>query len=399
MGFRRGEMEALVISSAFWSGRRVFVTGHTGFKGAWLSLMLARLNARATGYALAPPSAPNLFDLQGAARHIDDWRGDIADLDRLGAAMAAAAPEVVIHMAAQPLVTAGYGNPLETYRTNVMGAATLLEAVRRTQSVRAVVVVTTDKCYENREWSWGYRETDRLGGRDPYSNSKACAELVASAYSASFLAERGVRVVTARAGNVIGGGDFAANRILPDAVRALVAGRSLRVRNPAAVRPWQHALEPLYGYLLLAEACFGSGPITGGFNFGPGLAGECSVATLLDGFYAAFGAKRGWELDGASHPHEAKLLRLDTSRAKEALGWAPLLGFDETLEWTAEWYSAFLRGEDVSRLTFEQVDRYLGMRVRLVSPFSKEIQPLDGRGDEGAEKEGQEHAERLAVRF
>jgi CDP-glucose 4,6-dehydratase len=392
-------MEELVISSAFWSGRRVLVTGHTGFKGAWLCLMLQRLNAKATGYALAPPSAPNLFDLLGAARHIDDWRGDIGDLDRLGAAMAAAAPEIVIHMAAQPIVTAGYSEPLETYRINVMGAATLLEAARRTPSVRVVVVVTTDKCYQNHEWSWGYRETDRLGGRDPYSNSKACAELVASAYSASFLAERGVRLVTARAGNVIGGGDFAANRILPDAVRALATRQNLRVRNPDAVRPWQHALEPLYGYLRLAEACFESSAISGGFNFGPGLAGERSVATLLDGFYAALGGERGWELDGAKHPHEAKLLRLDTSRAHETLGWAPLLGFDETLAWTAEWYGAFLRGEDVRRLTFEQVDRYLGMRVRLVSPFSKELQPFDGRGDESANMEGQEHAERLAVRL
>jgi CDP-glucose 4,6-dehydratase len=363
-------MEIVVISSSFWNNRRVFVTGHTGFKGAWLSLMLQRLNAKASGYALDPPTRPSLFELQGATQYIADHRGDVSDLESLSAALGEATPEIVIHMAAQPIVAEGYRDPVGTYRTNVMGSVCLLEAVRRAPSVRVVVVVTTDKCYENREWTWGYRETDRLGGRDPYSNSKACAELVTSAYAASFLAERGVRVVSARAGNVIGGGDFAANRILPDAARALLAGRSLEVRNPASVRPWQHVLEPLYGYLLLAEAAYREKPeIFGGFNFGPGLSGERTVAQLLDGFYRSFAQSPRWMMDQTAHPHEAKLLRLDTSRASSALGWAPLLNFDETVGWTAEWYRAFVERQDTYRLTFDQVDRYLGHRVRFTSPF------------------------------
>jgi CDP-glucose 4,6-dehydratase len=386
-------MESVVISSAFWNRRRVFVTGHTGFKGAWLSLMLQRLNAQATGFALAPPTQPSLFDLHGIGAAIGDRRGDIADLGALEAAMREAEPEIVIHMAAQPLVSWGYRDPVETYRTNVMGTVTLLEAVRRTPSVRVVVVVTTDKCYDNKEWPWGYRETDRLGGRDPYANSKACAELVASAYSASFLGERGVQVVSARAGNVIGGGDFAENRILPDAVRARIAGEKLRVRSPSAVRPWQHVLEPLYGYLLLAEKSFTHDDVEGGFNFGPGPQGERNVAQLLDGFYGAFGAETGWALDGVEHPHEANLLRLDTSRATAALGWTPLLGFDETLAWTAQWYRAFVQGEDTQRLTTDQIDAYLGQRVRLDSPFA----PHADRPGEQAGTEDMPHANKLAV--
>lgn len=385
-------MEKVVISSSFWNGRRVFVTGHTGFKGAWLSLMLQRLNAKATGYALDPPTNPNLYELMGAETFVDDRRGDVSDLARLSAALEAAEPEIVIHMAAQPLVGEGYRDPVETYRTNVMGSVALLEAARRCKSLRVVVVVTTDKCYENREWAWGYREVDRLGGRDPYSSSKACAELVTAAYAASFFAESGVCVVTARAGNVVGGGDFAANRILPDAARAALAGRALRVRNPASVRPWQHVLEPLYGYLLLAEAAFSKPEISGAFNFGPGLPGERTVAQLLDGFYRGFQLAKGWEMDGAAHPHEAKLLRLDTSKASAALGWAPLLSFDETIAWTAEWYRDFLRGVDTNRLTFEQVDRYLGLRVRLTSPFDADF----GLGVNNLDKE-KRNAVKLAV--
>ena len=393
MGSGPGQMEALVISSAFWNRRRVFVTGHTGFKGAWLSLMLQRLNAQAAGYALAPPTEPNLFDLHAMGGLIDDRRGDIADLASLERALADSAPEIVIHMAAQPLVSWGYRDPVETYRTNVMGTVTLLEAVRRTPSVRTVVVVTTDKCYDNKEWMWAYREIDRLGGRDPYSNSKACAELVTSAYAASFLDKSGVRVVSARAGNVIGGGDFADNRILPDAVRARLANEKLRVRSPSAVRPWQHVLEPLYGYLLLAEQATERADVTGGFNFGPGVAGERNVAQLLDGFFAAFGDD-GWERDGAEHPHEATLLRLDTSRASATLGWAPLLGFDETLAWTAHWYRDYVEGRDATRRTCEQVDAYLGQRVRLSSPFPS--QTTHAPSTEGGVEEPT-HVKKIAV--
>lgn len=370
MGNGPREMEEMVISSAFWRQRRVFVTGHTGFKGSWLSLMLQRLDARVTGYALAPPTTPSLYDLQDVSATLDDRRGDIADVEALRAAMVAAGPEIVIHMAAQPLVLRGYQDPVETYRVNVMGTVALLEAVRAAPSVRTVLVVTTDKCYENQEWAWGYRETDRLGGRDPYSNSKACAEHVVTAYARSFLAERGVRILTARAGNVIGGGDFADNRILPDAARAIRAGRKLEVRSPTAVRPWQHVLEPLFGYLQLCERAESDDNALGAFNFGPGVEGECNVARLLDGFYAGFDHAPGWERDGAQHPHEANLLRLDTSRARAVLGWTPLLTLEENIAWTAEWYRAWVAGEDVRPVTLEQIDRFMGARVRLTSPFS-----------------------------
>lgn len=371
-----GEMENLVITSSFWLGRRVFVTGHTGFKGSWLALMLSRLNARATGYALAPPTRPSLFALARAADHIEDWRGDVRDLEAVTQAMQAASPEIVIHMAAQPLVRESYVDPIGTYGANVMGTAHVLEAARATSGVKLVLVVTTDKCYENRDWVWGYRETDALGGHDPYSNSKACAELVAAAYRDSFLRARGVRVVTARAGNVIGGGDFAADRIIPDALRAFVAGRALKVRNPGAVRPWQHVLEPLSGYLSLIESVLTASPETGarldgGFNFGPGPEAERSVEALLAHFISAWGKDARWERDGDDHPHEARLLRLDTAKAREFLRWAPLLDFGQATQWTAQWYRAFADGADMAETTLEQVDRYLGQRVRLTSPFAQ----------------------------
>jgi CDP-glucose 4,6-dehydratase len=373
---RPGKVENLVITSSFWLGRRVFVTGHTGFKGAWLALMLSRLNARATGFALAPPTRPALFDLARVDRHVDDLRGDVRDLDALVAAMRAAAPEIVVHMAAQPLVRRSYADPVETYATNVMGTVNLLEAARRTDSVRMVLVVTTDKCYENRDWVWGYRETDALGGHDPYSNSKACAELATAAYRDSFFAAPGhVRIVSARAGNVIGGGDFATDRIVPDALRAFMAGRPLEVRNPGAVRPWQHVLEPLAGYLLLIEQAMTAAPgrascFDGGFNFGPGPESERSVEDLLTHFIAEWGNEARWTRDGASHPHEARLLRLDTAKAREMLQWAPLLSFVETTRWTAQWYRAFVERNDIEATTFGQIDAYLGQRVRLTSPLA-----------------------------
>lgn len=375
MELRQGEVENLVISSAFWLGRRVFVTGHTGFKGAWLALMLSRLNARATGYSLAPPTRPSLFDIVQAAHFIDDIRGDVRDLDALRAAMKEATPEIVIHMAAQPLVRESYADPVGTYSTNVMGTVNVLEAARSAASVRGVLIVTTDKCYENREWIWGYRETDALGGRDPYSNSKACAELVTGAYRDSFFsAEQEVRILSARAGNVIGGGDFAADRILPDALRAFVAGRPLMVRNPGAVRPWQHVLEPLCGYLALIEKALTSNTrIDGSYNFGPGPGSEKSVEALLEKFTAAWGRNARWERDGGDHPHEARLLRLDTSKVRETLGWTTALDFDQTAQWTAAWYRAFAEKNDMLETTLEQIDRYLGQRVRLTSPFAADI--------------------------
>jgi CDP-glucose 4,6-dehydratase len=383
MELRPGEVENLVISSAFWLGKRVFVTGHTGFKGSWLALMLSRLNARATGYALEPPTRPNLFTLADVADHIDDMRGDIRDLQTLTACMQAVGPEIVIHMAAQPLVRESYTDPVGTYATNVMGTVNVLEAARKTESVRLVLVITTDKCYENRDWVWGYRETDALGGHDPYSNSKACAELVTSAYRDSFFrARKNVRIISARAGNVIGGGDFAADRILPDALRAFVAGRALKVRNPQAVRPWQHVLEPLAGYLQLIEKAMTAAPalaadFDGGFNFGPGPASEQSVESLLTHFISAWGLDAQWGRDGDTHPHEARLLRLDTAKARETLGWEPLLDFQQTTQWTAHWYRAFVDKADILETTLRQVDRYLGQRVRLTSPFTDATKDIE----------------------
>jgi CDP-glucose 4,6-dehydratase len=371
-------VENLVISSAFWLGKRVFVTGHTGFKGSWLALMLSRLNARATGYALEPPTRPNLFTLASVGETIDDMRGDVRDLETLSTAMAAVSPQIVIHMAAQPLVRESYADPVGTYATNVMGTVNVLEAARKVGSVRLVLIVTTDKCYENRDWVWGYRETDALGGHDPYSNSKACAELATSAYRDSFFgASRQVRILSARAGNVIGGGDFATDRILPDAVRAFIAKRQLMVRNPAAVRPWQHVLEPLTGYLQLIEKAMTAPPervadFDGGFNFGPGPASEQSVAQLLERFIDYWGREAHWERDGDQHPHEARLLRLDTAKAREIIGWTPLLDFEQTAQWTAQWYRAFSDKADMMEATFEQVDHYLGQRVRLTSPFTQD---------------------------
>jgi CDP-glucose 4,6-dehydratase len=373
MDLRPSEVENLVISSAFWLDKRVFLTGHTGFKGSWLSLMLARLNTRATGYSLEPPSAPNLFELARVGEVIDDIRGDIRDLDHLRAAMTSVAPEIVIHMAAQPLVRAAYADPVSTYATNVMGTVNVLEAARATPSVGAVLVVTTDKCYENKDWVWGYRETDAMGGRDPYSNSKACAELVAGAYRDSYFSNaNSAKILSARAGNVIGGGDFAADRIIPDAFRAFLAGRALHIRNPAAVRPWQHVLEPLTGYLMLIEtAMTGSARLDGGWNFGPGAASEQSVEALVTRFIDAYGGGASWARDHGDHPHEANLLRLDTAKAREMLRWSPLLDFGETVDWTTQWYRALADGKDVVATTMMQVDRYLGQRVRLVSPFSR----------------------------
>ncbi len=373
MDLRPSEVENLVISSAFWLDKRVFVTGHTGFKGSWLSLMLSQLNARVTGYSLEPPSAPNLFELARVGEFVDDIRGDIRDLHDLRLAMTAAAPEIVIHMAAQPLVRAAYADPVSTYATNVMGTVNVLDAARATPGVRAVLVVTTDKCYENKDWVWGYRETDPLGGHDPYSNSKACAELVAGAYRDSFFSKpRAAKIISARAGNVIGGGDFAADRIIPDAFRAFLARRPLHIRNPAAVRPWQHVLEPLTGYLMLIEtAITRNDSLEGAWNFGPGSASEQSVEALVSRFIGAYGRGASWTHDHGDHPHEANLLRLDTAKAREILGWSPLLGFEETVDWTSQWYRALADGQDVIAATMMQVDRYLGQRVRLVSPFTQ----------------------------
>jgi CDP-glucose 4,6-dehydratase len=352
-------VEDLGVNAAFWRGRRVLLTGHTGFKGAWLSLILDRLGAIVTGYSLAPEGEHNLFEGARVASHVRSVIGDIRDPRALAAAVVAAEPEIILHLAAQALVLTSYEAPLETFATNVMGTANLLEAARSVPSVRAVVIVTTDKVYRNREWHWPYRETDELGGRDPYSSSKACAELVSSAYRDSFLAARGIALATARAGNVIGGGDWAENRIVPDFVRAALAKRPLVVRNPASTRPWQHLLEPLEGYLVLAQRLVAE-PKGGAWNFGPPADAVQPVRRLVEDLARGWGDGAAWKHERTEQPHEATLLTLDSAKARQELGWSPRLGYARGLELTIDWYKAFARGADLEATTLAQIDAWLG---------------------------------------
>lgn len=347
---------------AFWAGRPVLVTGHTGFKGAWLGLWLKRLGARVSGLALAPDTEPSLFGLAldgTVSSRIADIRDAAAVRDRLSETE----PDIVFHLAAQALVGTGYRDPLGTYATNVMGTAHLLEAVRATPSVRAVVVVTSDKAYENREWPYGYRETDPLGGRDPYGSSKACAELVAGAYRASFFAPksgRECRIATARAGNVIGGGDWSAGRLIPDLVRAFARGASAAIRAPHAIRPWQHVLEPLGGYLRLAERLRGVGGerYAEAWNFGPADEDCRPVSYVADALARAWGDGAAWHLSDAAHPHEATFLKVDASKARAALGWDRRLRLHDALAWTATWHRALAAGGSARDLTLAQIAAY-----------------------------------------
>ena len=350
----------------FWKNRRVFLTGHTGFKGAWLCLWLERLGAQVTGFSLPPPTRPSLFEEARVAATVASQIGDLRDLPALETAMRQAQPEIVIHMAAQSLVRTSYADPVGTYSTNVMGTVHLLEAARACPSLRAIVIVTSDKCYENQEWEWPYRESDRLGGYDPYSNSKACAELVTSSYRSAFFHadryhEHHVAIGSARAGNVIGGGDWAADRLVPDAVRAFSSDTLLHIRNPQAVRPWQHVLEPLRGYLILAQSLAEQGTrFHGAWNFGPHAAAIQPVARVIDTFAASWESAR-WSTDlpdASTHPHEARTLALDCSKARIGLGWEPALSLEDALELTASWYRRFLRGEDARELTLAQISHY-----------------------------------------
>lgn len=352
------------MDSDFWRGKRVFLTGHTGFKGSWLSLWLQQLGAEVKGFALEPPTEPSMFETCRIGEGMKSVIGDVGDAEPLKEALQEAAPEIVIHMAAQALVRASYREPLVTYETNVMGTANLLEAVRATEGVRVVVVITTDKCYENREWPWGYRETDTLGGHDPYSNSKACAELVTASYRASFFSperydDHGVAVASARAGNVIGGGDWAEDRLIPDAVKAIMEGRPVPIRNPRAVRPWQHVLEPLGAYLTLAERLWNDGPqFSQAWNFGPRDEDARPVSWVIDRLTGMWGDGARWETDGGDHPHETNFLKLDISKAWSLLGWAPRMDIEKSLEWVCEWYLAYTRGADLRDLTAEQITRF-----------------------------------------
>lgn len=358
MGEQGRALEAMELDPAFWRGRRVFVTGHTGFKGSWLLLLLRALGAEATGFALDPPTDPSMFALLALGDLCTDRRGDVRDGTDLTVALVAADPEIVIHMAAQPLVRASYQRPVETYGINVMGTVHLLEACRAAPGVRAVVGVTTDKCYENAGWTWGYRENDRLGGADPYSNSKACSELVIDAYRQSFFGDH-IGVASARAGNVIGGGDFARDRLVPDAVRAFRSSAPLLIRNPLAVRPWQHVLEPLYGYLLLAERLHGDARFAAAWNFGPRPEESAAVGDVASRLAGLWGGDARWAQDSSDHRYEAATLKLDSTKSRIELGWSPRFALDEALRWTADWYRAFDRGEDLDALTKWQVSEFL----------------------------------------
>ena len=348
-----------------WTGRRVFLTGHTGFKGGWLALWLTHLGAEVRGFSLDPYTTPNLFDVARLGGRVDDVRGDIRDAMQLDAAMKDFSPDVVFHLAAQPLVRLSYADPMLTYETNVMGTARVLDAVRRTPSVRAVVSVTTDKCYENKEWLWGYRETDPLGGYDPYSSSKACAEIVSAAFRQSYfpvdkIGEHGVGIATARAGNVIGGGDWSLDRLIPDLVRGFVAGEPVPIRRPLAIRPWQHVLEPLHGYILLAEKLLtrDAAKYATAYNFGPLDDDTQTVEWIVKRMASTWGDGATWFLDGEPSVHEAGYLKLDASRARADLGWAPRLRLADALDWLVDWYKAQAAGADMQVFSLEQIKAY-----------------------------------------
>lgn len=352
-------MEGLV--SSFWRGRQVFLTGHTGFKGAWLSLWLQRLGAEVHGYSRSAPSQPSLFDAAGLASTMHSTAGDICDIGTLGRSMQAIAPEVVFHLAAQPIVRESYRDPIGTYQANVMGTLNVLECVRGCSSVRAVVVVTSDKCYENQEWPWPYREIDALGGHDPYSSSKACAELVVRCYSNSFFganddAGQGVAVASARAGNVLGGGDWARDRLIPDTVRAFAAGEMVRIRSPRAIRPWQHVMEALHGYLILAERLAVEGrKYSGPWNFGPSSTDLKPVEWIVDRLAKNWGEGASWERAAAPDLHEANTLKIDWSKAAMGLGWKPALGLSKSLELVTQWYKGFYAGGNARDLCLDQL--------------------------------------------
>lgn len=359
-------MEELV-NSGVWNGRKVFLTGHTGFKGGWLALWLARMGAQVRGYALDPSTEPSLFFTARVAEGVEDLRGDLRDRTKLDRAMREFRPEVVFHLAAQPLVRRSYADPLETYSTNVMGTAHVLDSVRTLDSVRAVVVITTDKCYLNREWEWGYREIDPLGGYDPYSSSKACAEIVSASYRSSYFlpekyAAHGVGLATARAGNVIGGGDWSEDRLLPDLIRGFVAGKPTLIRNPAAIRPWQHVLEPVAGYLMLAERLLaGEVAFADAWNFGPWDDDAWPVERIADEMVKCWGEGASWTRDHAEKVHEAGYLKLDSSKARGRLKWQPRLRLHTALEWLVDWYREWHSGAEMHTFTVSQIERYASL--------------------------------------
>ena len=362
-----------MIDRDFWQGKKVFITGHTGFKGSWLCLWLHSIGAEVTGYALKPPTDPSLYDLCSIEKLVRSHIADVRDSAALGKAMFAAHPDIVIHMAAQPLVRDSYKIPVETYAVNVMGTVNLLEAVRNSKSIKAVINVTTDKCYENREWVWGYRESEPLGGYDPYSSSKACSELVTAAYRQSFFnssnisnLSTSVAVASARAGNVIGGGDWATDRLIPDCVRAILKGDKVVIRNPQAVRPWQHVLEPLSGYLILAQKLYEDGPrYAEAWNFGPDDADAKPVDWLVEKLCTKWGTGASYVIDKGKHPHEAHYLKLDCSKARSELEWRPRWSLEKALESIVEWTRAYKNGEDAKCVCLKQINEYSASSIEV----------------------------------
>ena len=350
----------------FWRGKRVLITGHTGFKGSWLSLWLQQLGAEVVGYSLPAPTEPSLFEVARVREGMESIEGDVRDLEHLRQVVTDRRSEIVIHMAAQSLVRRSYQEPVETYETNVMGTVNLLEAVRSSSEARAVIVVTSDKCYENREWVWGYRESDPMGGYDPYSSSKGCAELVTAAFRNSFFSARPegrerqkAWLASARAGNVIGGGDWAEDRLVPDLLRGAMRGLEVLIRNPQATRPWQFVLDPLSGYLMLAERLFEDGlPFAEGWNFGPRDEDARPVAWIVERLTKLWGEGARWSLDQTAHPHEAHYLKLDCSKARRQLGWRPQWNVERALEATVVWYRAYQSGEDMRAFSLGQIRDY-----------------------------------------
>jgi len=352
------------MNRSFWKNRRVFLTGHTGFKGSWLSLWLHMLEADVTGYALDPPTQPNLFEQASIAKTVRSIRGDIRDYASLHTALRESRPEIILHLAAQSVVRRSYEDPIETYSSNVMGTVHLFEAVRQLKLPCTIVNVTSDKCYANQEWIWGYRENEPMGGYDPYSNSKGCAELVTTAYQQSFfppaqIQQHQVALGSARAGNAIGGGDWTSDQLIPDLMRAFLAGKPCLIRNPAAYRPWQFVLEPLRGYLKLSEKLSeDAARFACGWNFGPADSDAKPVAWIADELVRSWGKGAAWTQDTATHPHEAHSLKLDASKAKAHLGWHPALPLKSALEWIVEWYRVYQTDGNLRKITQDQIERY-----------------------------------------
>ena len=345
----------------FYKGKKVLVTGHTGFKGSWLCRMLLDLGAEVTGYSLEPPTEPALFTLADLGSQMNSVIGDIRNLDRLMQVFQETRPEIVLHLAAQPIVRESYKNPVYTYETNVMGTVNILECIRQTDTVKSFLNVTTDKVYHNREWEWGYRENDPLDGYDPYSNSKSCSELVTHSYKNSFFADRDIAISTARAGNVIGGGDFATDRIVPDCIRAALVGSPIQVRNPHSTRPYQHVLEPLYAYLMIAARQYEDRKYEGYYNVGPGDEDCVTTGELTELFCQTWGEGQTWENHYTGGPHEANFLKLDCSRLRQTFGWKPAWGVRIAIEQTVAWTKSWQAGEDLNTVMSAQVHDFLKM--------------------------------------